>query len=374
MRLYKLLEKMAQEGASDLLIKAGSPPYIRVNKKLRRMEDEEPISGQEAEEMAREILDEEKINYIYKGEEADVAFDMENIGRFRANVFKQCGKISFAIRKINDKVPSFEELKLPADVLKRLCAEERGLILVTGPAGSGKSTTLAAMVDYINHNMQRHIVTIEDPIEYIFREDKSLIQQREVGLDTRSFRDALKHVVRQSPDVIMVGELRDTDSVSVALMAAETGHLVLSTLHTINARQTVERLISFFPPYLHDQVRMRLSLTLKGVLSLRLLRRQDGMGLVPAVEIMLVSPRIQELIAEGRIAEISEAIEASEQMGMQTFNQALLKLYKEGLISYEEGVKASDSKHEFSMRTRGVFAAEIEVGSLVMREEKKFGR
>jgi twitching motility protein PilT len=264
--------------------------------------------------------------------------------------------VALVFRSIRQVVPSFEELNLPADVLRKLCHEERGLVLITGIAGSGKSTTIAAMIAEINRTQRKHVITIEDPIEYVFPDDQSIISQREVGLDTRSFHNALRHVIRQSPDVIFIGEMRDLETMSSAIMGAETGHLVLSTLHTLDAVQTVERIINFFPPYQHSQVRMQLSLVLKGVISQRLLVRADGAGRIPACEVMLATPSVRKILLEGRTPDLIEVIPKSMGDGMRSFNQSLISLLKRRLVTQDEARKYSSNVEELDLALRGIYS------------------
>jgi len=355
MMIDALLRQMIDARASDLFIKARQVPFVRVDGEIRPV-GSEPVSLEAAVQMARELLGERRWAEFEEDWECDTACDVEEMGRFRINAFKQTGRVSLSLRRIPNTVFTFEDLNLPAETLKKLCEAPRGLIIVTGTTGSGKSTTLATMINHINKRDARHVITIEDPVEYVFRDEKSLIEQREVGIDTKSFHEALKHVLRQSPDVIMIGEMRDRETMEVAVSAVETGHVVMSTLHTTNAAQTVERILNFFPAGQQEQLRMQLSLCIRGIISQRLLRRASGTGMLPAVEVMLSSPTVRKLIAEGRLNELPGAMEAGHQDGMQTFQQALLELYESGEISYEEGVRGAESVHEFGMFARGVFS------------------
>jgi len=357
MTLQDLAQAMIHQRASDLFISSGNSVFIRVDGQLQRLHTE-PLNDEVVREMAHSVLLEDEKHTLASRLAVDTSVGLEGLGRFRMNIFHQNGQVSMALRRVASGDLSFEDLNLPVDVLTKLSSERRGLVLVTGTAGSGKSTTLAAMVSYMNRRLSRHIITIEDPVEYSFESDKSLIEQREVGLDTPDFPQALRDVVRQSPDVIMIGEMRDKETVDAAISACETGHLVLSTLHTTNASQTVERIVNFFPPHLQKQTRAQLAAVTRGILSLRLLKRRTGAGLIPAVEIMLGSPLIRKKIADGAIEEMAEVTAKSGAMGMQTFNQALIDLYKRGLIASEEGARTSDSMHEFNMLAVGVFATE----------------
>ena len=270
------------------------------------------------------------------------------------NAFRQGGNPAFVLRHVKREVPDFRDLNLPADQLKALSQRKRGLVLATGIAGSGKSTTLASMIENINANASKHIVTIEDPIEFLFEDKLSVVSQREVGLDTFDFAQGLKACMRQSPDVIFIGEIRDRDTVEAAIAAAETGHLVLSTMHTVNAVQTVERFLTFYPPHQHQLVRLQLSLNLAGVISLRLIRRKDGAGLVPACELLLSTPTVREILNEGRTPELTKTLQEGGYYGTQTFNQSLYALYEAGNISYEDAVANSDNPDELKLQLRGI--------------------
>jgi twitching motility protein PilT len=285
--------------------------------------------------------------------EMDLAIGIKGIGRFRVNVFRQRSSIGVVFRYVRRPSFSFEELNLPPAV-RVLAEKRRGLVLVTGTTGSGKSTTLAAMINHINNLRRCHIVTIEDPIEFLHQDNIAIINQREVGFDTVSFAEALKHVLRQSPDVILIGEMRDLETISTAIQAAETGHLVLSTLHTIDATQTVERIINYFPAYLHNQIRMELSLCLNGVISQRLLPMGSGTGRVPAVEVMLCTPTIKKLIFEGKTLELHQHIEAGGHVGMQSFNQSLLGLYRRKMIRMDDALAYASSPDEFRLMAEGI--------------------
>jgi twitching motility protein PilT len=277
------------------------------------------------------------------------------VGRFRANIFRQRGRLCLVFRHVLDTIPTLEDLNLPVRQVEELASLQRGLVLVTGTAGSGKSTTLASMVEFMNHHFARHIVTIEDPIEFVFLDRMSMINQREIGFDTLDYSSALRHVVRQTPDVILLGEMRDPETVTAALSAAETGHLVLSSLHTVNAVQTVERILSFYPPHQHDQVRLQLSLVLEGVVSQRLLPRKGDQSRVPAVEVLLGTPTVRDLLYEGKTRELTKAIhEGSHYYGSQTFQQSLVLLYRNGLISFDDALAASDNPDELKLDLRGI--------------------
>ena len=287
--------------------------------------------------------------------EADTSYEIEDVGRFRANVFRQRGRLCLVFRSVLEHIPSIDDLNLPKRQVEELAALQRGLVLVTGTTGSGKSTTMAAMIEFMNHNFARHIITVEDPIEFTFVDRKSMINQREIGFDTLNYAAALRHVVRQTPDVIVLGEMRDETTVRAALSAAETGHLVISSLHTINAVQTVERILSFFPQHQHDEVRLQLSLTLEGVMSQRLLPRKNHSTRVPAVEILLGTPTVRELLYSGKTRELSKAIyDGSQYYGTQTFHQSICQLYKTNVISYEDALAGADNPDELKLEIRGV--------------------
>jgi twitching motility protein PilT len=344
----ELLGDMMAQNASDLHVKAGSPPVMRVDGELALMDDP-PLTPEDTKDVAASIMTDKQIRRFSEHNEIDFAYSAPNLGRFRVNVFRQRGSISIAMRQVSTKIPSFEELHLP-DILKRLALEPRGLVLVTGTTGSGKTTTLAAMIDHINNTLRRHIVTIEDPIEVLHKDKKSIINQREIGLDTDSYVSALKYVLRQDPDDILIGEMRDTETVQAALTAAQTGHFVMSTLHTIDATETINRIIDFFPLYQQKQVRIMLAGTLRGIVSQRLLTRADGQGRVPAVEVMVTTNRIRDFILDQDQAMlIGDAIKEGDFYGMQTFDQALLRLYEDGLITLSDAAEVASNAHDFKL-------------------------
>jgi twitching motility protein PilT len=357
MDFRKILEEMIEKGASDLHMKVGSRPTLRIDGTLYPLE-QEPMSPKDLEMVVAQVLTPEQKDEFERHREIDFAFGIAGLARFRSNFYYQRGTIAMAIRHVPLGVPAIEELNLPP-IVEQLALRPRGLVLVTGTVGSGKSTTLAAMVDSINRRLARNIVTIEDPVEFLHRDDKSLISQREVSLDTESFNDALRHILRQDPDVILLGEIRDIDTMSIALMAADTGHLVFSTLHTVDAAQTVNRIISFYPPHQHEEVRFLLANTLQAVISLRLIPRANGRGRVPAVEVMVATPTIQEYLLDSeKTMQIKAAIhEGVSQYGMQTFDQSLMKLYRDGLITLEEAIHASSSPTEFELRIKGIHSS-----------------
>ncbi|GEM_PF-154061 len=346
-------ELMVEKGASDLFLSAGARPAMRVDGRV------EFISGNTLNQAfcvgLAEALSGKAYDALFrKCKGVDLAIELEDIGRFRANFFHQRGRMGGVFRYIKERVPTFEELNLPGRTLMKISAHQRGLVLVTGVAGSGKSTTIAGMLEHINQTSNRHIVTIEDPIEFVFSEKQSVIDQREVGLDTDNFMTALKSAVRQSPDVIFVGEMRDKETMEAAISAAETGHLVMSTLHTVNAQQTVERIITYFPPYQHNLIRLQLSMVLVGVLSVRLLPKKGGQGRVPALEIMLSTPTVKDLLLTGKTKSLDAAISEDVHYGNQTFNESLKQLYQAGVIDLEEALSAADNPDEFKLQVRGI--------------------
>jgi twitching motility protein PilT len=343
-----LLSEMMARNASDLHVKAGSPPVIRVDGELLLM-DEPPLTPEDTKDVAASIMTDKQIRRFSEHNEIDFAYSALSLGRFRVNVFRQRGSISVAMRQVTTKIPSFEELHLP-DIIKRIALEPRGLVLVTGTTGSGKTTTLAAMIDHINNTIRRHVVTIEDPIEVLHKDKRSIINQREIGLDTDSYMSALKYVLRQDPDDILIGEMRDIETVAAALTAAQTGHFVMSTLHTIDATETINRIIDFFPLHQQKQVRIMLAGTLKAIVSQRLLTRADGAGRVPAIEIMITTNRIRDFILnQDQAMLISDAITEGDFYGMQTFDQALLKLYEDGLITLSDAAQVASNPHDFKL-------------------------
>ena len=344
----ELLNEMVSRNASDLHIKAGSPPVVRVDGELHLL-DEPVLSPEDTKDAAASIMTDKQIRRFSEHNEIDFAYSAVGIGRFRVNIYRQRGSISIAMRQVATQIPSFESLKLP-DIIKRLALEPRGLVLVTGTTGSGKTTTLAAMIDHINNTLRRHIVTIEDPIEVLHKDRKAVINQREIGLDTESYASALKYVLRQDPDDILIGEMRDVETVSAALTAAQTGHFVMSTLHTIDATETINRIIDFFPLHQQKQIRIMLAGTLRGIISQRLLPRADGQGRVPAVEVMVMTSRIRDFVLDpDQTSLIGQAIKEGEFYGMMTFDQALLKLYEQGMITLHDAAQVANNPHDFKL-------------------------
>jgi twitching motility protein PilT len=357
MTLKQMLEQMLSAKASDLHLRIGVMPTIRVDGALRSIADE-PITPQNMEEIMNQILTEEQKKRFLQRNELDLALSVSKMGRFRINFYRQRGTVGVAIRAVNTVIPSFEELNLPT-VLKKLADNRRGMIILTGTTGSGKSTTLAAMIDHINSTRSENILTIEDPIEYMHRNKKSIIAQREVGGDTESFVTALRHAFRQDPDVILIGEIRDLETMSIALTAADTGHLVLTTLHTLNAVETINRIISFFPPHQHQQIRLLLSATLKAIVCQRLLPRCDAPGRVPAVEVLVNTGLVKEYVTDSsKTPLIIGLIESGAiQYGMQSFDQCIMEIYKRGMISYEEALAQATNSDDFELRVKGIVSA-----------------
>jgi twitching motility protein PilT len=352
-KIDELVSKLVRMEGSDLHLKVGVPPGIRAHGLLRPLEEYGNLRPEDTEDILREILPKRLAGEFEEEGEVDFSYEVPELGRFRVNGFRQRNAISIAMRYIPLGVPKFDELGLP-EAVRTLAFEERGIILLTGTTGSGKSTTLASMIDLVNHTMHKHIVTIEDPIEYLHRDAKSYISQREVGSDTASYTRALRRVLRQDPDIILIGEIRDAESAQIALSAAETGHLVLSTLHTVDATETVNRLIDLFPQREQGQIRTMLAGTLKGIVGQRLVRTKDGRR-TPACEVMVTTGRIQDFIMDpAQTAQIQQAIMEGEYYGMQTFDQALLKLVEEYRIDYKEAMQASSRPQDFKLMVQAL--------------------
>jgi twitching motility protein PilT len=343
------LRYVVDREGSDLHIKADSPPVARVHGELWALKDSENLSAEETEKALHSIIDEERLAEFDQDGEVDFAYQLPDVSRFRVSAFRQRGTVSIALRAIPFQVRTIEDLGLP-EVVRTMAEEQRGIILLTGTTGSGKSTTLAAMIDQINSTRAKHIVTLEDPIEYLHKDKLSILNQREIGADTKSFAKAMRRVLRQDPDVILIGEMRDEETVRTALSAAETGHLVLSTLHTLDATETINRIIDFFPPHLQQQARVMLASTLKGAISQRLVPRSDREGRIAVSEVMVVTGRIQDLILNPEeTGRITEVIAEGDFYGMQTFDQALLGYTSAGLISEEVAMQTATSPHDFKL-------------------------
>ncbi|MCG8419866.1 MAG: type IV pilus twitching motility protein PilT [Proteobacteria bacterium] len=353
--LDRVLSAARQLGASDVHLKAGLPPIFRIKGELRTVRDVPALTREAIASFAMHIMNDRQRYDFEENMDIDLAYGTPDGVRYRVNLFQQRGSVGMVLRLIPPEVPPFEQLNLPEVVLK-LSNNSRGMVLVTGVTGSGKSTTLAAMVDYINRRNAYHIVTIEDPIEYTFRDKRSVINQREVGFDTQTFARALRAALRQDPDVILVGECRDLETTEIAITAAETGHLVLSTLHTADATETINRIIAMFPTHKQVQARLGLASVLRGVISQRLLPRADGKGMVPATEVMIATERIREMIEDPqRTREIRDAIQTGRHpYGMVSFDQSLALLVKDKLVTYEEAIKNSSSPSDFALLFRGV--------------------
>jgi len=354
MEIKKLLQEMINRDASDLFYRAGGTPRLRIDGKIISVDDK-PLTVEDVKLAMEQLTNEKQREAFTKKMDVDFAVYIKELSRrFRVSIFMQRNWPSIVIRNVRNNISSFEELNLPADILRKLSMETRGLVLLTGSMGSGKSRTIASMVEYINNNAKKHILTAEEPIEFTFEDKLSIINQRELGIDVSSYPSALRAFTLQSPDVIFIGNIRDYETVSSALAAAETGVLVLSTLHTINAPQTVERLINLFPPHQHQEVRNQLATLLKGVISLRLVPTKNGQGRVPACEVMVLTPTISRLIREGKTWEIPQFIEDGALFGMQSFNQSLVKLVRQGKITEEEASLASDNRDEFMLALKGI--------------------
>lgn len=351
----RVLKAARKLGASDVHLKVGLPPVFRIRGVLRTLKDVPPMTGDVINAFAVNMMTEPLYERFTTNTEVDLAYATEEGHRYRVNVFRQRGETGMVLRVISAEIPPFDRLNLPTRV-RELAREQRGLVLVTGVTGSGKSTTLASLVNLINHERPAHIVTIEDPIEYMFRDRRSVVNQRELGLDTHSFADALRAALRQDPDVLLVGEMRDLETVKTALRAAESGHLVLSTLHTLDAAETISRVVQMFQPHEQHATRLQLASVLRAIVSQRLLPRADGRGMIPAVELMINTPRVRELISDvNRTKEITDAIrDGDHPYGMVTFDQSLVNLVNQQLVEYEVAIGASSTPEDFALQFRGV--------------------
>jgi twitching motility protein PilT len=355
MHVNDLLKIAVEHGASDLHIKVGSYPMMRVGGDLVPAITDIRLDHEDVVAMSASVMSTAQRQRFKEAQEVDLAYSVPGLGRFRCNIFQQRGTVGMVLRVIPMQIRTVEELSLPV-VLKQIASEERGLVLVTGTTGSGKSTTLAALVDHINKTRCAHVMTVEDPIEFLHRDNLSLINQREVSVDTRSFAQSLRSALRQDPDVILVGEMRDFETIETALLAAETGHLVLSTLHTLDATETINRIIAVFPPHQQKQVRLQIASVLKAVVSQRLMPRADGNGRVPAVEVMITTPLIRDCIVDkDKTHLIQGAIAAgTSQYGMQTFDQSIFGLFQRGLVSYDEALRWASNVDEFKLKVQGI--------------------
>ena len=350
MNIELLLERVVQDGASDGFISAGAPPSIKVDGKVFPITDD-AVSEEEARELVLSTMREDQKDTFLKHHECNYALSYEDLGRFRASAFVQRGKCGLVVRRINTDIPTIDELGLPP-IIKELSMTKRGLVIFVGATGTGKSTSLAAMVGYRNQNSHGHIISIEDPIEYLHDHGNCIVTQREVGMDTESFDVALKNTLRQAPDVIMIGEVRSAETMAQALTFAETGHLCLCTLHANNANQALDRIQSFFPAELHDQVWMDLSLNLKSMVAQQLIPRKDGKGRAPVVEVLLNSPLVADYIRKGEVHLIKELMAKSTELGMQTLDQSLIAAFKEGVISKEDAVRYADSANDVRLQIK----------------------
>jgi len=355
MNINDLLKIAVASGASDLHLKVGSYPMMRLNGTLVVASDQKRLDRTDTESMAATLFSPDHLEKFRTTQEVDLAYSVTNLGRFRCNVYQQRGSVALVLRVIPTRVKPIDELGLPP-VLKKIASEERGLVLVTGTTGSGKSTTLAAMIDYINSTRSANIMTVEDPIEYLHRDHHSLVSQREVAVDTKSFAASLRSALRQDPDVILVGEMRDFETVETALLAAETGHLVFSTLHTLDATETINRIITVFPPHQQRQVRLQLASVLKAAVSQRLLPRADGLGRVAAIEVMVTTPFIRDCIVDkDKTSQIHNAIASgTSQYGMQTFDQSIFSLYQQGFVTLDEALRWASNVDEFKLKVQGI--------------------
>jgi len=355
MTIDELLRTACENKSSDLHLKVGNYPYVRVDGELRPLSQFARVSSEDMLNMAFSIMTNRQKQKFKESTELDMAYGVAGLGRFRVNVFQQRGNVGMVLRVIPTKIRTLEELFMPK-IVDKICEEARGIVLVTGTTGSGKSTTLAAMIDRINSTRTDHIITIEDPIEFLHRDKKGFVNQREVGVDTPSFGSALRAALRQDPDVVLVGEMRDLETIQTALLAAETGHLVFSTLHTLDATETIQRIIAVFPPPEQKQIRLQMATTLRAVISQRLVRKSDGIGRVPAVEVLIATEYIRDCVINAdKTRLIHDAIAAGvSQYGMQTFDQSLYDLYTQGLITLDEALVNSSNPDEFKLRIAGI--------------------
>lgn len=371
MTFKEIIQQMLARKGSDIHLRVGLKPTLRIDGRLFSADDQ-VLMPQDMEKILSQVLTEKQLLRFHQRREMDLALSISKMGRFRINLYKQRGTVGIAIRHVNTVIPTYKDLNLP-DTIKDIAEARKGLIIVTGTTGSGKSTTLASIIEHINSTRSENILTIEDPIEYIYRDKKSIISQREVGGDTESFTTALRHAFRQDPDIVLIGEVRDADTMGISLTAADTGHLVLTTLHTMNVVETITRIISFFPPHQHQQIRLLLAGTLRAVICQRLLPRADGPGRIPAIEIMITTASIREyIIDQMKTPLISELVEqGTVQYGMQSFDQSIMKLFRSGLISYEEALAQSSNPDDFDLRCKGITSASDRGWSEFSMDDKK---
>ncbi|MCX5782367.1 MAG: PilT/PilU family type 4a pilus ATPase [Elusimicrobia bacterium] len=367
MEILPLLQELRNKKASDLHIRANGPSYLRIDGELISLN--KTFSADETSAIAQSLMNEERKSIFRVRHEVDMALNFNDLGRFRINAFTQRGMVNMAFRYIPSNIPNLKDLKLP-QAIEKISENRRGLVLVTGTTGCGKSTTLASMIDHINSTHSANIITIEDPIEFVHADKKAIFSQRELGTDTLTYFDALRNVVRQDPDVILVGEMRDLETVSTAITAAQTGHLVLSTIHTIDAIQTVTRIIDLFPPHQQNQARLILADTLKAVISQRLLPHASGVGRVPAVEVLVVNGIIKKLIEDSKLSEVLSQMKQGQYYGMQTFNQALVGLLRANEIKLEDALLASANPEEIKLAIRGIQSSSEDAMNFIERQPK----
>ena len=384
MNVNELLRIAVESGASDLHLKVGSYPMMRIQGTLRPASEEKRLDHEDMVAIAAQVLPATHREKFLEHHEVDLAYSVAGLGRFRCNTFQQRGTIGMIFRVISFRISTIDDLRLPT-VLKTIAAEERGLVLVTGTTGSGKSTTLAAMIDEINSSRTAHVMTVEDPIEYLHRDNRSIVNQREIGVDTQSFSAALRSALRQDPDVILVGEMRDFETIETALLAAETGHLVFSTLHTLDATETINRIIAVFPPHQQKQIRVQLASVLKAVISQRLMPSTDPMRRVPAVEVLITTAFIRDCVLDKEKTHLIHGAiaQGTSQYGMQTFDQSIFSLYERGLVSYDEALRWASNVDEFKLKVQGISStgdmardqmARVSAGGSTFSEITRFGR
>lgn len=354
--LVEILRTMVNQGASDAHFKVGRSPVFRI-KKVLVSSSFSVLSNKDIEKIAYFMMRDRHRKEFERRNEIDFSYQLPDVGRFRVNVFRQRGDVGIVMRVVKNKIPTFEELTLPP-VFEKIALYERGIVLITGASSMGKSTTLAAIIDYVNKNKKCHIMTVEDPIEYIHEDKQSLINQREVGLDTESFKDALRYVIRQDPDIVLLGEMRDAETFQTALAASETGHLVFSTLHASDTSQVVDRILDFFPSPEHDMIRMQLSFNLRTITCQRLMPRSDGTGVVPAIEIMIINPTLEKMIRENKTDRLSSTLQSFTDQGMMTFNQSLVNHVKANLITLETALANSSNPEALKMNLKGIYLDE----------------